>query len=105
MTKATKAHEAKLREMGCIVCRLHLGVWTMPSLHHLREQTGGAMRSSDFDAIPLCPPHHQHADGTRKFGGEVGYHFSPAKFEERYGTQRELLNAVTELLNQGGNIE
>ncbi len=105
MTKADEDHKARLREMGCIVCRLHLHVYTPAVPHHLREQTGAALRASDLEAIPLCPPHHQFADGTAKFHGEIGYHFSPETFERRYGTQRELLNIVTELLNQGGNTE
>ena len=45
-------------------------------------------KASDFEAIPLCYEHHL---------GKEGYHYSPKRFNEKWGSQKDLL---TEILTQ-----
>lgn len=99
-TKAEEEHLAKVVALGCIVCR-NTGFGATPALaHHINAHAMGA-KSSHFHTIPLCPPHHQYADGTSKFMSEIAVHKSLDKFEERYGTELELLEQVKTELSLG----
>lgn len=85
-----KEHLAKVAALGCVVCR-NEGLGASPaSAHHINCKTMGR-KASDFETIPLCPNHHQNADGTPKFYGHIAVHRSLKDFEARYGTERELL--------------
>jgi hypothetical protein len=93
---------SKLSEIGCIICRLKLKVFTPTCIHHLRtdefgKKLGKSQRSPYYRTIPLCPIHHQIGDGTEKYKGEIAYHKSPNKFEEQYWTENYLLE-VTNLV-------
>jgi Recombination enhancement, RecA-dependent nuclease len=87
---ANRKHLEKVASLGCIVCR-NLGLGETPANAHHINCKGMAMKSDDFETIPLCSGHHQYADGTAKFQGHIAVHKSLEKFEERYGTERELL--------------
>ena len=86
-----------LERFGCLVCWIEHGCHTPAEIHHLKGHrwSGMGKRASDAHTIPLCPVHHRHGGS-----GEVGYHQSPAEFEERYGTQGELLDIVNEWLDR-----
>lgn len=91
-TKAEKAHLNALAELGCIVC-INLGYGKTPSeIHHLRDGVGGGQRNSHKNAIPLCHAHH------RTGGYGVAFHAGKAEFENRYGTERELLAKVNQMI-------
>jgi hypothetical protein len=63
-------------------------------IHHVRGiGLGMGVRSSHYQTIGLCPPHHR---------GNIGYHGLGRKaFERRYDvTERELLEQTQELLNE-----
>lgn len=93
--KEEKEHYAKLSQMGCCVClREGLG-YTQPTIHHVRCHAGMGMKCHWSQAIPLCPLHHQHG------GYGIALHAGQKAFEERYGTEEELLEYVTELLGEG----
>ena len=87
MTTAEKKYQLALRQMGCIVCRLYLGVFTVPSIHHIRPR--GAQNVSEYDVLPLCYPHHQ---------GAMGFHSERLLFESEFGTQEELRCELNSLL-------
>lgn len=90
-SKAEKKHMDKVAALGCVVCR-NEGLGETPAcIHHIRNGYGRSERASHFETLPLCPPHHQDADGSPRFGGHVAFHRRPEEFEERYGTERELL--------------
>lgn len=77
--------------LGCIACRKN-GITDSPAtLHHIREGQGGSQRASNWEVIPLCHPHHQGGDGTASFNGEVAFHLRPLLFEEKFGTEMQLL--------------
>lgn len=83
---------ARVRALGCIVCRrLGLG-FVHAEAHHPRTGVGMGQRTGDDMAIPLCPDHH------RAGGPGIAFHAGPRLWEATYGTQLELLDAVNELL-------
>jgi len=89
MSAKKRAHKAKERALGasehmewvkglpCLVCGCY-GV----EVHH-----EGKPRS-DFNVLPLCPPHH------RREYGPGAYHYSPRAFYARHGSSEELLARV-----------
>lgn len=60
MNNALDRHEARLRDLGCLVCRRILGLITPPELHHIA--TGSGARSP-WAVVPLCAEHHRGATG------------------------------------------
>jgi len=89
-----KVYMGLVAELGCIVCR-NMGFPDSPAeVHHIKSGVGMGQKSSNFDVIPLCPTHHRNGDyGT-------AYHRGPKEFENRYGTELELLKQTKELLNE-----
>lgn len=87
-----------LSRIGCIVCRVHHGIYTPPIIHHLcgldstREGLGG--KADDRETLPLCPNHHQHG------GKGISYHDAPEQWEKKYGTQMELLAMVNGIIER-----
>ena len=79
------AHLAKVAALPCIVC----GAWPV-EVHHIRNGYGMGQRASDLETLPLCAPHHRTSLDA--------FHAGPRSFEARYGTERELLAKVLELL-------
>lgn len=89
-TKAARLHLARVAALGCIVCR-NEGLGESPAAaHHINAHAMGR-KASHFETIPLCPPHHQYADGTARYAGHIAVHVSLVEFERRYGTERDLL--------------
>jgi len=88
MKKAEKEYHQKCRDLGCIVCRLYLGVYTNPSIHHIRPM--GAQNVSEYDVLPLCYHHHQ---------GAMGYHSERALFDREFGGEEDLLCQLRDLLD------
>ena len=85
MKKAEKEHLRRVAEMGCYVC-------SRPAeIHHIRHQTGLAMRSSHYETIPLCPEHHRF--------GKVSVHLNKKEFVKRYGTEQQILAEIRRRLN------
>lgn len=92
MTKTERRHYDRLHQLGCIVCN-NLGYgYSVPHIHHIRSGVGIAQRSHFTKAIPLCPNHHQHG------GYGIALHAGIKEFEKRYGTETELLEQTTKLL-------
>jgi hypothetical protein len=92
-TKEEKNHYAKLHQLGCIVCRREGFGYTEPMIHHVRCDAGMGMKSHWSKAIPLCPMHHQHG------GYGIALHAGQKAFEEKYGTEEELLEDTSRCLN------
>ena len=85
MKKAEKEHLRRVAEMGCYVC-------SRPAeIHHIRHQTGLAMRSSSYETIPLCEIHHRL--------GKVSVHLGKKEFVKRYGTEQQILAEIRRRLN------
>lgn len=93
-TKADKVRFAQLQEMGCIVCRLYLEVYSPPEIHHIAGKTkAGAHQKT----IPLCFRHHREGADCDKY---TSRHPHKLRFEERYGREITLLQAVNEHLEK-----
>lgn len=93
-TASEKRHMSSVAELGCIVCR-NLGYGYTPcELHHPRELAGGGQKSSNDDVIGLCPNHH------RLGGYGVAYHAGPKIWEEKFGTEIELLTQTKKLMGK-----
>ena len=90
--KAERDHMGRVAALGCIVC-INLGYEDTPACcHHIRHQVGAGTRSSHFETLPLCPYHHQ--DGPY---GEA-FHKGKQAWEMTFGTERQLLRQVMDLL-------
>jgi len=65
-----------------------MGFNSPAEIHHINE--GRIGKRADFNkTIPLCVIHHRQ--------GKESYHYSPKKFTEKWGTQKELLTLVNEM--------
>jgi hypothetical protein len=85
-TKTEKKHMDKVAQLGCFVCE------RPAALHHIRPKgTGIGRRTSHFEVIPLCPDHHQ---------GKFSIHMSKRAFEEKYGTEKEILEIVLQRIKE-----
>lgn len=85
MKKADRIYLNNIVEMGCIVCR-NMGYGASPAeAHHLRSGVGTGQRSDHKRAIALCPLHHRNG------GYGIAFHAGKKAWEEKYGTEEELL--------------
>ena len=90
MKKVVKEHYEKVASLGCIVCR-KMGYYDSPAeIHHIKENYSLGKKSDYLSCIPLCPAHHRTTNDA--------YHYSPKSFTEKWGTQKELLEQIQELL-------
>lgn len=96
MKAAERRHLGLVAGLGCIVCLNNGFPETSAEIHHPRAGQGMGQRASHFDAIPLCHTHH------RTGGHGVAIHAGQKTWEEKYGTERELLEQVKKLLPTRG---
>lgn len=73
---------------GCIACWLDGMGHRPPAVHHILR---GGVRMGHLHTLPLCDPGH-HQNG-RQFG-MVSRHPDKAQFEQRYGTEKSLLEIL-----------
>lgn len=86
-------------EIGCIVCRLELGVVSPACPHHIDGKT---KPGAHLNTIPLCGPHHQVASPTGEWATRhgPGRNAGRAAFEEAYGSEEELRQATVRLVKK-----
>lgn len=104
MTRDQKRYAA-LRELGCIACRLGDHVPNGPvEIHHLVDKGYRKHSGGNQATIPLCVWHHRGdppLDFTVRF---MRHMYGPSMalesklFSAAYGSQRELLAKVNQLL-------
>ena len=90
MNKAEAAWQAKLRNFGCIVCKLDLKVDSPAEIHHMLS---GGRRLSEMFVLPLCQQHHRSGRNDEVVSRDQ----SQRRFEARYGTELYLLEEVKKL--------
>lgn len=101
---------AKLRELGCIACRSERGlVGILPAeVHHLVDKGYRKHSGGNQATIPLCHWHHRGEPIIDHSVTWMRSMFGPSMFHEArefawaYGSQRELLAKVNELLATSG---
>ena len=102
--KKESARMQKLAELGCIVCRNKGYPDTPTEIDHIidiKDKNRDHIRT-----IPLCPIHHRtglrHLNPGDRTGWdrwrEVGYHQAPQEFARRYGSKRQLLEQIDEMM-------
>ena len=93
-TKAECEHMDRVAAFGCVACFVQFGTWGTPAeFHHVRKYTE---RRNHLKGYGLCEPGH-HRNSTKE---KYSRHGDPAYFIETYGTDEQLLEIVTEKLNQ-----
>ena len=90
-TKAEREHMSRVAELGCIVCTNTGYPDTPAEIHHIRAGAGTGQRSCHFRVLPLCFNHHSAQ-------GHDGFHNSPKTWQERHGTEEQLLEQVEGML-------
>lgn len=96
-TKAEQQHLDRVAALHCIVCR-NLGYGDTPAeIHHCCSGTGTSVRASHFRTIPLCHTHH------RTGGYGVAIHAGQKTWEQKYGTEADLLAQVKRELGEVEN--
>lgn len=83
--KEEKAWMESIVEFGCVVCARTLRVHTPPEVHHIY---GKARKGTHLLSLPLCHKHHRGGEDTKVY---TSRHPWKRRFEERYGTETELL--------------
>lgn len=89
-TAKERLHMSKVASLGCIVCRM-AGLESAPEIHHIGSGTMGK-RASNYEVIPLCHIHH------RTGGHGVAVHSGRRTWEANFGTEKELLAQVMEMV-------
>lgn len=77
-----KIHYRKIAELGCCICGQPAEIHHITGIVH----RGLGSKSHWTQVIPLCVNHHR--------AGKYAVHGGVKTFEERYGTQEELLAKV-----------
>lgn len=95
-TRDEREHMDRVREIGCIVCREFHGELSPAEIHHLDGKT---KPGAHFKVLPLCTLHHR---GGVDVPACTSRHPYKARFEERYGSEEELLELVEKVLNGDG---
>lgn len=91
-TAAEKRFHDQLASLGCIACRLDGTHNPVVSIHHINGRT---RPGAHMQVLPLCAGHHQ--DGTG-WPGLIAVHPWKRRFEDKYGTQEQLLERCNKLL-------
>lgn len=82
---ADKRLHNQLAALGCIACRIDGNHNPVVSIHHIDGRTKPGAHER---VLPLCAGHHQ--DGTG-IPGLIAVHPWKRQFEQKYGSQYELL--------------
>lgn len=93
-------HDLLSQVVGCIACREGHGEFNDHcSIHHVDGRT---KPGAHWYVLPLCAGHHQDGTGPAGFPG-VAVHPFKARFEERYGSQSDLLSRCAQIVAEQGH--
>lgn len=87
-------HDHLCRVVGCIACRKDGHLNFVVSVHHIDGRT---KPDAHWLVLPLCAGHHQDGTGVP---GLIAVHPWKRRFEDRYGTQLELLEECKAILDK-----
>ena len=99
--KPTKeaAWMAAVIDLGCIVCRNDLSIFSPCEIHHI---DGSKKPGAHFETIGLCFPHHRKGNHTIKY---TSHHPHKYQFQLRYGSEKSLLKQTQELIGENDEFE
>ncbi|MCK5603611.1 recombinase [Candidatus Pacearchaeota archaeon] len=83
--KANKRRFDVISQIGCVVCKKHLRVFSPPEIHHI---DGRKSQEAHKKTIGLCFHHHRGGEDGQEY---TSRHPSKAAFERRYGSEKHLL--------------
>ena len=86
-TKAERQHMDRICQLGCVVCRKDMDVFSPAEVHHI---TGKTTPDAHMKTIALCSRHHRIKSND---GAWVSRHGDGrSAFEARYGRENDLLD-------------
>lgn len=89
--------------LPCIICQsLMVFQESRTEVHHFMGH-GGGKKASDLKTIPLCDFHHSAKFEKGVMGLTI--HKNLAKFEEKFGTQKELLDITNEMIFENYDLK
>lgn len=88
MRRYERLHMDRVAALGCLIC------YSPATIHHCGTHMGGGR--DHMRVVPLCWAHHLGPEGID------GKKISKRQWEEKYGTEEELLQRVKKLLGQTG---
>ena len=89
-----------MQQLGCLACRKDGWYGVSSDMHHPTE----GYRLGDDVIVPLCPWHHRGVcygnpdEYALRYGPSLKHH--KRQFIHRYGTERQLLTELNELLKR-----
>ncbi len=83
----------RVRDLGCIVCRLHHDCYSPAAIHHMDGKT---KPGAHYHILPLCFVHHQGGNDCDEY---TSRHPHKTKFEARYGKELDLYHTVNTILS------
>lgn len=84
-----------ITQLGCVACFMDGFPYTPGAVHHLLR---GGRRIGHLFTICLCDPGH-HQNGAA--AGKISRHPWKARFEDRYGTEEQLLAMTRAAVDAG----
>ena len=103
-TKAQLERWRVMQELGCVACQMNGVVGVPADIHHVLS---GGRRISHSHVLALCPYHHRSVKPDTKlttvrfkeiYGPALDA--NPKEFQQRYGTQQELLEIQEALIQK-----
>lgn len=90
-------HDLLVRELGCCACAKDGMLNSHVSVHHIDGRT---KPNAHWLVLPVCGPHHQDMG----IPGVEAIHKNKARFEAKYGAQRDLLRECMQILLDRGCV-
>jgi hypothetical protein len=90
-------HGVLADNIGCIACAKDGMFTSYVSIHHIDGRT---KPRAHWLVLPVCGPHHQDVG----IPGVEAIHKNKARFEKKYGTQRDLLRECIQILLDRGCV-
>lgn len=87
-----KRHMNAVQALGCVCCRLDLGVFSPAEIHHV---IGKTKPGAHMKVLPLCYRHHREGSDKEEY---VSRHPHKRAFEDRYGKEEYLLEQTFSLM-------
>ena len=89
------ARQEKMIKLGCVVCRVYYEVHSEPHIYRLQGigHRVARLKSDDSNSVPLCYRHLQNGSNQHP-----SLRAQPKLFEERFGTQEDLLEMTNQLI-------
>ena len=94
-TKSELAYWDRVAAIGCIACRIDGRYNPVVSIHHVEGRTKPGCHKK---VLPLCAGHHQNGTGNDK--SLIAIHPFKRRFEDRYGTQEQLMEMRDHILGE-----